>query len=484
MEGKPESEATEGPAGVVPVGWAAGAGPLYRQLAEAIGTGIRRGDLAGGTMLPPERELASALSVSRATVARAYAELRARRLVDGRQGRGTWVVAGAEPRPPAEHIAPLLADHTQLVDLALAVPPPRRIDVESTPRGRDVARVDRLVGGSGLEPLGLPELREALAGHFSARGLSTTPDQVLVTSGAQHALSLVFAELVSPGAAVVVEESTYPGALDLARSVGARLLAVPTDARGVDVDALEDLVARHRPALVYLNPVHQTPTGTVLSDDRRRRLAALAMRTGTPVVDDATLADLSFSDAPPPPIAVADRRAPVLTIGSLSKVGWAGLRVGWVRADRSLVDRLAARRMLDDLGGSLPAQLLALDLVATLSERAAIRARELRVRHDHLLDLLGRYLPDWEVAPAAGGTVLWARLPRGHDAVAFQAVAEAQGVSVVAGPSVSVPGSSADRVRLSFVAEPALLEVGVARLAAAWDESVGAVRRAGRRPLV
>jgi DNA-binding transcriptional MocR family regulator len=324
--------------------------------------------------------------------------------------------------------------------------------------------------GSGYEPAGLPDMRRAIADLYSRLGLATTPDQVLVTSGAQHALALAFTALVAPGDAVVVEESTYVGALDLAEAAGARVLSVPTDADGVDLDELGHVVDRHRPALLYLNPMHQTPTGTVLSDDRRRAVVALALRTGTPVIDDGTLAAISFTDSPPVPLAAHDRRAPILTVGSLSKVLWPGLRVGWVRADRSTIEALTARRMVDDLGGSLPAQLASVELVDEYESFAAACAIELRERHDHLVACLRQLLPGWEVTPARGGTVLWPRLPDGVDADSFATLAMSHGVSVVPGPAVSVPGVGGDRLRLAFTAAPEVLDEGVRRLATAWDD--------------
>jgi DNA-binding transcriptional MocR family regulator len=460
----------------LPVGsaWAQGAGPLYRRLADAIDESIRRGDLSAGTMLPPERHLAEQLAVSRSTAAHAYRTLRARGRLESRQGRGTWVAAAASTPdgPRAEHLAPLLADHAgdaDHVDLALAAATPRRFDAESASNGPSLW-VDVAMVGTGYEPAGLPALRQAIASYYGRCGLATTPDQVLVTSGAQHALSLTFAELVAPGDAVVVEESTFVGALDLARAVGARVLSVPSDAAGVDVAALAQIVERHRPALVYLNPTHQTPTGTLLADDRRRAVVAMALRTGVPVIDDGVLAALSFVGHPAVPLAAHHRRAPILTVGSLSKVVWAGLRVGWVRADRSTIEALTARRMVDDLGGSLPAQLASVELVDQFEALAAVRAADLHERHDHLLARLAEALPDWTVAPASGGTVLWAELPRHADAEAFATLAAGHGVSVVPGPAVSVPGTARDRIRLAFTAPVEELEEGVRRLATAWDD--------------
>jgi DNA-binding transcriptional MocR family regulator len=462
---------------VLPAGWSDGSGPLHLRLAAAVDELVRQGELADGAVLPTERELAARLSVSRSTVAHAYRDLKARGRVASRQGRGTWVVApgGSSVRgPQAEHIAALLAHPDDTIDLALAVPPVL-----------GGVRFEVSASGSGYEPAGLPQLREAIATHFGAQGLATVPEQVLVTSGAQQAISLAIGHLVSPGDVVVVEDATYVGALDAARAVGARIVAVGTDDSGVDVEALEAAVDRHRPALVYLNPVHQTPTGTVLSAERRRRVVALAQRTGVPVVDDLTLAGLGWSGgAVDVPLAALDRRAPILTVGSLSKVVWAGLRVGWVRANRSVIEALTARRMVDDLGGSLPAQVAAVELLGAYAQHCSTQADRLRAGHDRLVAALHSTLPEWDVPAVRGGTVLWVRLPDGADAEAFAALAAGHRVSVVPGPAVTAHGTASDRLRLAFVVEPDLLDEGVRRLVAAWADYRSTPRTSRRRPLL
>lgn len=452
-------------------GWDRGTGPLHRRLSAAIAELVRVGELDEGTVLPTERFLAEALSVSRSTVAHAFRSLKSAGVLDSRQGRGTWVATGPDRWGViAERIAPLLSDHPGTVDLALAVPEPV-VDLRVTVRSR--------VGG--YEPAGLLALRESIAAHYGGAGLATTPDQVLVTSGAQHAISLVMAHLVGPGGTVVVEESTYVGALDAARSLGARIIAVPVDRHGVDVDALVEAVERHQPGLVYLNPTNQTPTGTVLADQRRRRIVRMAMEAGVPVLDDMVLAGLSFGDGGRDPLAVIDRRAPILTVGSVSKVVWAGLRVGWIRAERQVIEALTARRMVEDLGGSLPSQAAAVGLVRDYARHCADQASVLRARHDHLIGLLRSELPPWEAAPASGGTVLWVRLPDGSDAEVFAAVAEEHEVSVVAGSAVSAHGAARDRLRIAFVAPPAVLDEGVRRLVLAWDRYQGDAGRGPRR---
>lgn len=447
----------------LPPQWADGTAPLHQRLAQAIEQMIRVGDLPPGSHLPTERDLARVASVSRSTAAHAYRRLKAAGHLESRQGSGTWVVERGVERGSStrtEHLGPLLVDAGDTVDLALAVPqPPPRLRLTTT------------AAGIGYEAAGLPRLRAAIAEHYQRRGVATDPEQILVTNGAQHALSMVLRHLVVSGGTVAVEESTYVGVLDAVRTMGARLAGVPLDREGVDVDALAAVLDRRSPSAVYLNPTHHTPTGTVLSVPRRRRLVRLIERTAVPLIDDTTLADLAFDPGSTAPLlAGLDRSGAVITLGSLSKVVWAGLRVGWIRADARLVDELVQRRMVDDLAGSVPSQQAAIRLVEHLDEHAAARAEVLAGRHRHLLGALAASLPDWEVAPARGGTVLWAQLPHGADAESFAAVAAAFGVNVVAGSAVTTHAGVSDRVRLSFVAPQALIDEGVRRLGDAWIE--------------
>ncbi|WP_195210323.1 aminotransferase-like domain-containing protein [Actinomarinicola tropica] len=452
------------PLDLPPAGWERGPGPLHRRLADALEALVLRGELPPGTALPTERELARRAAVSRATAAEAYRRLKASGRIDSRQGRGTWVAGTLAPagRAPAESMGAVLEHPDGSIDLSLAAPEAGARERTAIGAALDHAR--GAVAGTGYEPAGSTALRAALADR---------PDEVLVTSGAQQAIGFVVEELVRPGEVVVVEDVTYVGALDAARRAGARLVAVPTGPGGVDVEALREAVVRHRPALVYLNPTHQSPTGSVLSDRDRAQIVDLAARTGTPVIDDRVLADLPFDDeGRPRPLRSFDPGAPIVTIGSLSKVAWAGLRVGWVRAEPALVRRLVPRRVVADLGGDVLAQAVALALLDEVPRLAAARALDLRRQHRHLTAALVQHLPEWEVAPSRGGTAAWVRLPVA-DARAVADAAAAHGVHVVAGSLLAPHGDMGDRLRLAVTQPPEVLDEAVARLAAAWSDLPG-----------
>jgi DNA-binding transcriptional MocR family regulator len=460
--------------------WSAGRGPLYARLSEAMRSAIESGELAPGTRLPPERPLADALSVSRTTVVLAYGRLRERGLVESRRGSGTWVPRRAGLARPAlreergrsflvdsvtRAASEETADTIGFMGACLAgsgVP----LDEEWRAARADLAE---LACGTGYSPQGWPALRRAVAARFEARGLPTTPDEILVTNGAQQAIDLLGRLLVARGEAVVLEDPTYLGAIDAFTLAGARLLSVPVGSTGADVAALGRTLAQAAPALVYLVPSFHNPTGSLMPEGARREVARLVEARGVALVEDESLADLTFGAEPPPPVAAFAPRAAVFTVGSTSKLFWGGLRVGWVRGPRALVTRLTRLKVTADLSGSLLGQALATRLLARRDEVARMRRRESRSRFECLTRLLRDALPDWSWSEPAGGLTLWVRLPSAS-ADELARVAPRHGVSIVPGPVHSPSQGFPDRLRLPYVMDERSLEEGVARLARAWRE--------------
>jgi len=466
--------------------WSAAPGPLYERLGAAIAAAIDRGELAPGAVLPTERELAARLAVSRTTVVGAYGELKETGRLESRQGRGTWVADGAGGRPgpersfSAELYAGLMGGTAGLIELTAACPPATSL-VGRVLAGMPGPLLAEAVEGTGYLPAGLPELRERIAEHMTTGGLPTAADQVIVTTGAQQAINLATMLLGEPGQSVLVEEVTFPGALDVTRGAGMRPIAVPLDDGGVIPEALGDLLERVRPSFVYLVPPHHNPTGSVLSDRRSRRVAELSARYRVPVVEDLTLRHLPLDDRPlPAPIAAHGPDRSTITIGSLSKVLWGGLRVGWIRAARPVIERLMRLKITADLGSPVLAQTLAASLIPRFDEAVHERRAFLAGRYAALTSALAEHLPEWTWDRPRGGCTLWARMP-GGDARAFGQVAQRCGVNVVPGQVLSAEGRHADRLRLPFVHEPPVIEEAVRRMAVAWDLYAGAGAR-GEQP--
>ena len=181
---------------------------------------------------------------------------------------------------------------------------------------------------------------------------------------------------------------------------------------------------------------------------------------------DLVLTDLAFPgvQVPPPLAAYADG---VISVGSLSKSIWGGLRIGWVRAPEPLIARLARLLAVHDLGGNVPAQLAAAELVPRLDELSARQAPARQARHDHLRAELARHLPSWDTPPVRGGQTLWVRLPYG-DGASFAQTALRHHVAILPGSGLDASGRSQDYLRLHFVARADDLTEAVKRLADAW----------------
>lgn len=459
--------------------WEHGPGPAGERLAAALAGAIADGRLVAGTLLPPERRLCAQLGVGRAVVAAAYGRLERDRLVERRQGRGTQVTGPVAHRldaRAAQRATALQANvglhglgtrHLHAIDLRSGSGAPSPAVVGAMERALSGVPLRRLAGSAGYHPRGLPLLRERVAAHLTALGLPTDDPEVLITTGAQQALTLVAACYVPPGGTVVVEDPGFNGIVDAFRSAGARVLGVRVGPDGVDSASLEATLARNAVSAVVLTPTFQTPTGATVPGEVRRELVALARRTGALLVDDGTAAELSLGAEPPPPLAHTAPAGSVLSIGSLSKLVWAGLRVGWIRAPRVMIDQIAAIKGASDLGSSVIGQAVAAELLADAAPLREIRRRELRARLQVLGDALRSELPEWEWRPPGGGVSLWVRLPAGG-ATDLAHRAEGAGLLVTPGPAASPTRSFDDHLVLPFDHEPDVLRAAVERLAALW----------------
>jgi len=471
--------------------WSSGAGPLYARLHAAIDAAITRGELLPGASLPPERSLALALKVSRTTVVQAYQHLRESGRIDSRQGSGTWVRRSAQDlRPsPQEHdvtsafrrnvvFRSMLEHARDTIGMVGAYLPPLPAVQEAA---RVVARqsLDALAADPGYSPMGMPALRQAVANSLSRADLPTKPEQVLITSGAQQAISLVAGLLVPRGETVAVEDPTYIGAIDVFSAAGARLVPLPAGPEGLDVDRLRPMLEM-RPRLVYLVPSFHNPTGTLLPERSRRAIARLAAEFQIPIVEDNALAGLGLGPTVPPPIAAFAKNAPILTIGSPSKLFWSGLRVGWIRGPEALITRLGRWKALADLGSPLHTQAMIVQLLTEEAAAEKARRRESSARLDLLARLLKQHLPEWTWRRPDGGLLLWARMPSG-DANELAPIAQRHGVAIVAGSANSPEHHFADRIRLPFVADPASMTEAILRLGRAWQEYQPVPRQGGGR---
>jgi DNA-binding transcriptional MocR family regulator len=460
--------------------WPAGDGALYRLLALRIARLADTGELSPVLRLPAERELAVALSVSRNTVAAAYQLLRDEGMAESRQGAGT-TIGPHRTTPGAVHrangfFAGLLQESVIATDLTLAgvaaAPQVAAALIEpASLLGRP--ELETVLTGSGHFPYGYPALREAVASHLTTRlGLPTLAGQIMITTGAQQALDLLIRAEVLPGQPIGAEDPTFPGVLDAVQRSGARVVGIPSD-DGLDPDRVAHVLRTHRPALIYMIPTHHNPTGLVMPAGQRERIARLAGEfTDTVFVDDTTLAELQLRDTPlPPPVAAFGPLPNLITVGSLSKVYWGGLRIGWIRADPGMISRLAAAKAAADLGSPAFQQaIVAAVLHGQHDEIVKWRNEWLRDRYTAISTTLAVKLPGWSWPEPEGGLTMWVRLPGRADGGSFAQAALRRGVPVVPGRLLSAGrrAEADDRIRLAFIQPPRILVEAVGALAQAW----------------
>ena len=425
--------------------------PGYEQLSTAVRALVVDGRLPLGTRLPAERDLAARLGLSRTTVTTAYDLLREQGFLRTRRGAGTFATLPAGRREPWTDSpdAPL--------DLAVASPEALP-DVMAAAVERAASKLPHHLGGHGYDALGLPALRQAVADRYAARGLPTSPDQVVVTAGALGGIGLVARALLAPGDRVLVDVPTYPSALDVVRRCGGRLAAVALGDDGWDLERTEAAYRAVLPRLGYLVADHANPTGHVLDADGRARMVRAA--AGSTLVVDETLVDLALDGPLPPPVAASDDG--VVTVGSVSKSHWGGLRVGWLRAPRPLVERFADTRATVDLAPPVLEQLVVTELLA---DPTAVPRQQDRVRgrRDALVAALREHAPDWTFSVPTGGLALWVRLDA-PVATALSAAAARHGVRLVPGGRFTADGTAERWVRVPYALPDVDLREAVRRL--------------------
>ncbi len=447
--------------------WSDGDGPLHRQLTAALAGLIDRGILRHHDVLPPERRLAAALAVSRGTVVKVYGQLAEDGLVNRRQGSGTIVTTQLVSATTTDGLSsPLFERNDSSIELLVAVPDPlpEALDIVSN---IDLGRYADHLGRD--EPAGIDPLRERIAQHITDEGLPTRPSQVLVCAGAQQGLALVNQLFVSPGEYVLAEDWTWPAVVDGVTAHGGRIHGTTLDDGGVVPAALKTDIEHFRPTMISLNPHHQNPTGTRMSEERRAEVAHLAAAYGVVLTEDRANAHLAYDGVVAPPFGAYGAGGQEIVTDSICKVAWPGLRIGWVRADAQIITQLRERRALSDLFSPIPMQIAAIDVLDRWDELTAARVRQVVDRRDVLYEACATSLPEWRSQKPRGGLVSWWEIPFGA-AGEFAAFAQRYGVQVASGRQFAACLCDDRHIRLPFTASEAELVEGVRRLGLAWND--------------
>lgn len=468
--------------------------PIYQQIADDLERRISYGEFPPGSPLPSERKLAEQLGVNRSTVILAYAELRALGIIESRSGSGTRVSKykwGATPKhtpnwnryaeggsflpnvPFLRRIREALGQNPSLIDFASG-----ELAGDLSPVGEINSLMSDNHYNSYLgydNPQGYTPLRQSLVSYLKQyRQIQTTESSILVTSGSQQSLYLITQCLLSPGDAVAIEDPSYCYSLPMFQSAGLRLFRLPVDSKGVKPDDIRALYKKHRIKMVFLNPNFQNPTGAVLDPERRARLLDVVSELGLPIVEDDPFSLTAYEDAPPSPIKSMDTLGSVLYIGSFSKIAASGLRVGWMVAPHSVVERLADARQQMDFGLSvvpqkLASQFLNSDYFAPHLERLRLR---LLYKRDLLMEAMRKELGDLvEFTTPRGGLHLWCKVkPEVNDSKLLEEAIR-RGVIFVPG---SVYGSDSGYVRFTYArAGEQEIGPGIMKFAAALRAVLG-----------
>ncbi|RSN07922.1 transcriptional regulator [Streptomyces sp. WAC 01325] len=374
---------------------------------------------------------------------------------------------GAVGGSPVRDILAVTA-RPEVINFAGGLPAPELFDREAIAAAfRDVLAETPAQALQYSTTEGEPALRTGLAARMSARGPATDADDLLITTGSQQGLSLLATALLEPGDTVLVEDPCYLAALQAFGLAGARVVAVPCDADGVDPWALEELVARERPKLFYTVPTFQNPTGRTLPAERRAAVAEVAARLGVWIVEDDPYGELRYDGERVPWIASypgAEDRAVLL--GSFSKVMAPGLRLGWLRAPAALRRACAVAKQAADLHTPTVNQLAAARCLGGLDAHVAHVRDVYRERRDAMLAGLPGALPEgstWN--RPEGGMFLWARLPDSYDTTALLPQVVRHDVAYVPGAPFYAGEPDRSTLRLCFVTQtPEEIGEGLRRL--------------------
>jgi GntR family transcriptional regulator/MocR family aminotransferase len=472
--------------------------PLYEQIKAFLRQNIQSGNLLPETRLPATRQLAESLGISRITVSNAYADLESEGLIYTREGSGTYVMTPFSHTIPNNDAAdiswPLWQQELQIPDEILQIYPGRISKqtlhpdlisftgvgdarqfpikdfykaIQTVIKRDDIAALEYGEFDGGYRPL-----RETISHILASQGIRAHPDNTLITSGSQQALALVCQLLLKPGDVILVEKPSYNFALELFQALNLKIISVPMDERGIQVERIETLLQKHHPRLIYTIPNFQNPTGVCLSGERRRELVRLAGLYNIPILEDDFVGDLRFGGRAQPAIKALAQDGSVIYIGTFSKMLMPGIRVGFLVADGPVYNGLVRNKRVNDLTTSTLIQ-RALDEYVTVGRyQLHLRrsCRTYRKRRDIMLSAIKRHFPpSLRANPPQGGLFIWMQLPENISALELVPIAAEEGVEFAPGSIFFINPEEGDGfLRLNFAAQTSEnIEIGIQRLAVA-----------------
>ncbi|MBU8919226.1 PLP-dependent aminotransferase family protein [Bacillus sp. FJAT-29953] len=460
---------------------------IYKQLAEFIENGIADGTFPPDKPLPSERNLAKELNVNRSTVVAAYDELESNGLIQRNRGSGTtiskdiwgitkkripswnrYVEAGSflPNQPVIQRIRKEAVEH-KLINLASG-----ELSEDLFPLKflREITSTRSFIGSLGYDhPQGNELLRGTITKHVKQfRKIETNPSSILITSGAQQALHLVVQCLLKPGDAVALEDPSYNYNLPIFKSAGIKPYYLPVGKDGIEPADLLTLYKKHRIRMIFLNPAYQNPTGTLLSETKRKAILEISSEYGIPVVEDDPYSLTSFTGEEVSTLKSMDIHGNVLYISSLSKIVASGLRIGWIIGPRPVIERLSDAKQQIDFGHASYTQWIANDFLESENFNSHIKGlvKELERRRNQIVTSLNYFLGDQvEFFIPQGGIHLWCNVKKDYNEMQLLEESIKRGVIFVPG---STMGSKKGFVRFTFAREDEeSIHEGIKRFAAA-----------------
>lgn len=431
---------------------------------------IRNGEWTAGSRLPAQRDLAATLGVNRSTVVAALDELKAQGLIEGKMGSATKVaqniwqtLTSSTPHwnefvewslhPPSDPIVKKINEaetnhhflHLSKGEIGPELHPKKELSQAFKNAGEKISYYGYGDGRGSLS------LRKALSKHLSARGVSASPESILIVSGSLQALQLISLGVLQSGSTVFLEKPSYLYSIHVFRSMGMKLKGIPVDDNGLSTDDLRNEPLQKSKSIIYTNPTFHNPTGTVMPLERRKELLRVCNEFHLPVIEDDIYRDLWFEKEAPPTIKSLDTQGHVLYMGSFSKTIDPGLRIGWLVGPEEVIGRLADIRMQMDYGTSRVSQEIAEHMLTSgLYDAHMDRTRKtLLEKRNYLLLLLNMHLKekaDWEVPE--GGFFIWVHFKRPINIKHL--FAEAYKKQVLINPISIYQDTTGESIRLSF----------------------------------
>ncbi|RFB13638.1 PLP-dependent aminotransferase family protein [Bacillus sp. HNG] len=463
---------------------------IYKQLAEYIENGIADGTFPPDKPLPSERFLAKELNINRSTVVAAYDELESNGLIKRNRGSGTtisqdiwgitkkripswnrYVEAGSFlPNLPVTQKIRKETEEHNLINLASGELSENLFPIEVL---RNLTSTRSYIGSIGYDhPQGNKILRETISKHVrDSRSIESSPSSILITSGAQQALHLVVQCLLKPGDAIAIEEPSYHYSLPIFKSAGVRTYSLPVDNEGINPEDLVSLYKKHRIRMIFLNPIFQNPTGTLLNEHRRKRILEISSEHGIPVVEDDPYSLSSFTGEQISSLKSMDVNGNVLYISSLSKIVASGLRIGWIIGPKPVIERLSDAKQQIDFGHASFTQWIANDFLESDEFDSHIKnlVVQLKSRRNQIVSSLSEYLGDQvDYYTPKGGIHIWCKIKKDFNEIQLLEESIKRGVIYVPG---STMGSNKNCVRFTFARENEKnINEGIRRFASALND--------------